>query len=112
VVASNYLPSIINQLKDTSLFSFAIPVLYNICIDYGMLLINSREHSLTQAEPAQQQASNSFLSKELIELISSPRFMDSKALLGYTCKILDLLITQRMSLKRQSAYNSNSWCSF
>jgi len=35
VVALNSLPSIILQLKDTSLLPFAIPVLYNICIDYG-----------------------------------------------------------------------------
>jgi len=47
-------------------------------------------------EPAQQQASNSFLTKELIELVSSPRFNDSRAFLGYVCKILDLLIQQRM----------------
>jgi hypothetical protein len=59
-------------------------------------LANSSGHSLTQAEPAQLQASNSFLSMELIELISSPRFNDSRAFLGYTCKILDLLIAQRM----------------
>lgn len=57
---------------------------------------------LTLEEPAQQQASNAFLSKELIELISSPRFIDSRAFLGYTCKILDLLIAQRMSSELQS----------
>lgn len=38
VVNSSYLPSIILQLKDTSLLPFAIPVLYNICIDYGKSL--------------------------------------------------------------------------
>lgn len=35
VVVSNYIPSIITHLKDTSLLPFVIPVLYNICIDYG-----------------------------------------------------------------------------
>ncbi|CZR61224.1 uncharacterized protein PAC_11120 [Phialocephala subalpina] len=79
VVESNYLPSIILQLQDTSLIPFAIPVLYNICIDY---------------EPAQKQASDFFLTKELIELISSPKFDDAKAFLGYICKILDLMVTQ------------------
>ncbi|RDW66446.1 hypothetical protein BP6252_10081 [Coleophoma cylindrospora] len=79
VVSSNYLPSIILQLQDTNLLPFAIPVLYNIIIDY---------------EPAQLQASNSYLSKSLVELISSPRFSNSTAFLGYVCKILDLLITQ------------------
>lgn len=62
-----------------------------------VLSANNSGLSLTLAEPAQVQASNSFLSKELIDLISSPRFNDSRAFLGYTCKILDLLIAQRMS---------------
>lgn len=38
VVASNSLHSINFQLQDTSLLSFTIPVLYNICVDYGMSL--------------------------------------------------------------------------
>jgi hypothetical protein len=63
--------------------------------------------SLTPEEPAQAQASNSFLSKELIELISSPRFIDSKAFLGYVCKILDLLIAQRMSPELQFIHDPN-----
>ncbi|TVY36666.1 hypothetical protein LOCC1_G006584, partial [Lachnellula occidentalis] len=79
VVASNYIPLIIHQLKDTSLLPFAIPVLYNICMDFG---------------PAQLQASNSFLSKEFTELISGPALNECKAFLLYICKILDLLITQ------------------
>jgi hypothetical protein len=36
VVASNYLSPVILELNDTSLLPFAIPVLYNICIDYGL----------------------------------------------------------------------------
>jgi hypothetical protein len=54
---------------------------------------------LTFPEQAQQQASNLLLTKELIELISSPRFNDSKAFLGYICKLLDLMIAQRMYSK-------------
>ncbi|KAK0122658.1 hypothetical protein ONS96_009696 [Cadophora gregata f. sp. sojae] len=76
VVASNYLGSVVSQLQDVTLIAFVIPVLYNICIDY---------------EPAQKQASESFLTKELVELISSPRFDDSRAFLGYACKLLDLM---------------------
>ncbi|TVY25020.1 hypothetical protein LHYA1_G006454 [Lachnellula hyalina] len=79
VVASNYLPSIILQLKDTSLLPFAIPVLYNICMDF---------------DPAQLQASNSFLSKELIELISGPALNECRAFLVYICRILNLIVTQ------------------
>lgn len=35
VVASNCMPLIITQLSDTNLLAFAIPVLYNVCVDYG-----------------------------------------------------------------------------
>jgi hypothetical protein len=97
VVAPNFLHSIIIQLRDSSLLPFAIPVLYNICIDYGKstLPVRGGHMKLTFVEPAQQQASNLYLSKELIGLVSSPRFSDSRAFLGYICKLLDLLITQR-----------------
>jgi len=95
VVTSNYLPSIILQLKDTSLLPFAIPVLYNICVDYGKLSSTKCNNNLLIfQEPAQLQASNSFLTKELIELISGPALTDCKAFLGYICKTLDLMITQ------------------
>lgn len=101
VVASSCLPSIILQLQDTSLLPFAIPVLYNICIDYGELnAFDTLMHLLTSPEPAQKQASDFFLTKELIELISSPRFNDAKAFLGYICKILDLMVTQRKCFAR------------
>lgn len=54
------------------------------------------QHALTPTEPAQQQASNSFLTKALIEMISNPAFNDSRAFLGYACKLLDLMIAQRV----------------
>ncbi|RAL63453.1 hypothetical protein DID88_003873 [Monilinia fructigena] len=79
VVESNYVPLIVTQLSDTNLLAFAIPVLYNVCVDYV---------------PAQQQASSSYLSRELITLIASPRFKDIVHFLGYICKLLDLLIQQ------------------
>lgn len=84
VVASNYLPSIIIQLRETSLLPFVIPVLYNICIDY---------------EPAQAQASTSFLGKELVDLISSPRFEDNRPFLGYISKLFSLLALQPSELE-------------
>jgi hypothetical protein len=61
-----------------------------------LLTLRNVKHDLTSTEPAQQQASNSFLTVELIEVISSPMFNDSRAFLGYTCKLLDLMIAQRM----------------
>lgn len=34
-ISEDYLPSIIRQLRDDYLADFAIPVLFNICVDYG-----------------------------------------------------------------------------
>jgi hypothetical protein len=98
VVASNYLPSIISNLKDVPLLPFAIPVLYNICIDYGKISIIIQTYRLTFTEPAQQQASAASLTRELIELISSPRFNNARAFFGYICKILEFMVAQRMFL--------------
>ncbi|KAL1858287.1 hypothetical protein VTK73DRAFT_7862 [Phialemonium thermophilum] len=85
VVQSNYLPSLINLLADDSLLSYAIPVLYNICVDY---------------EPAQLQASSLGLSSRLISLINGPRSTACRPLLGFICKILSLLVSQDFELKQ------------
>ncbi|RFU33636.1 hypothetical protein B7463_g2692, partial [Scytalidium lignicola] len=79
IVASTCMPAIIKQLEDSSIVPFAVPVLYNICLDY---------------EPAQLQASNSNLAKELISLISGSRLNESRAFLNQICKLVDLLISQ------------------
>jgi hypothetical protein len=80
-----------------------------------MVSISTFHHDilLMFQEPAQQQASNAFLAKELIGLVSSPAFNDSKAFLGYICKILDLMVTQRMYSRAPNAYDTtNMWPSF
>lgn len=35
VISRDYLPFIVMQLQTDSLADFAIPVLFNICVDYG-----------------------------------------------------------------------------
>jgi hypothetical protein len=45
-------------------------------------------------EPAQLQASNSFLTTEILDIIRGLRIWGAKPFLGYLCKLLDLLITQ------------------
>ncbi|KAL0933827.1 GTP binding protein [Colletotrichum truncatum] len=78
VVASNALPSIIGFLADDEALPFAIPVLYNILVDY---------------EPAQQAASASSLSLALVDLLTSPRLAHVQHLVGIISKILALLAT-------------------
>ncbi|KAH8808522.1 armadillo-type protein [Xylogone sp. PMI_703] len=79
IVASNGMSQIISLLGNSSIVPFVIPVLYNICLDY---------------EPAQLQASNLSLTRELISLLSGPRLNESRAFLNHICKLLDLLISQ------------------
>ncbi|RKF77598.1 putative gtp binding protein [Golovinomyces cichoracearum] len=77
--SKNYILSIIEQLKDASMLPFALPVLFNICVDYV---------------PNQLIAINSFLSRELITLISSSSFDRTQPLLDYIGQILALLVSQ------------------
>ncbi|TQS37521.1 hypothetical protein Golomagni_02001 [Golovinomyces magnicellulatus] len=77
--SNNYILSIIEQLKDASMLPFALPVLFNICVDYV---------------PNQLIAINSFLSRELITLISSSSFDRTQPLLDYVGQILALLVSQ------------------
>ncbi|SZF01038.1 unnamed protein product [Blumeria hordei] len=75
----NYLSSIILQLKDSTVLPYTLPVLFNICVDY---------------EPMQQLASKSFLTRELIKLISTSTHDRSFPLVEYTGRILALLASQ------------------
>ncbi|KAH6894444.1 armadillo-type protein [Thelonectria olida] len=79
VVEGNHLPSIMRQLQNEGLVPYAIPVLYNILVDY---------------EPAQKLASQSFLNTHLISLLSSDSVKSFAPLLTYFCKILSLLANQ------------------
>ncbi len=64
-------------------------------------------------EPAQQQASQLFLTKEIIELISSSRFNENRSSLSYyICKLLDLMVGQRRCHERQTSLLANRIYSF
>ncbi|KAK1990028.1 GTP binding protein [Colletotrichum falcatum] len=79
VVASNALPVIIGFLADDDAsLPFAVPVLYNVLVDY---------------EPAQAQASASSLTARLVDLLTSTRLAEAPHLVGIIAKILALLAT-------------------
>ncbi|TDZ34339.1 hypothetical protein CTRI78_v011611 [Colletotrichum trifolii] len=78
VVASKALPAIISLLQDSEAIPFAVPVIYNILVDY---------------EPAQQAASTAGLSLALADLLTSPRLAAAQHLIGIIGKILALLAT-------------------
>ncbi|ETS78309.1 hypothetical protein PFICI_10371 [Pestalotiopsis fici W106-1] len=79
VVASNCMPRIVNLINDDSMLAFAIPVLFNICVDY---------------EPTQVAAYKAGINPELVTLISSPRVANANAFIGYICKLLALVANQ------------------
>ncbi|KAK1675445.1 GTP binding protein [Colletotrichum godetiae] len=78
VVASNAITAVISFLTDDAALPFAVPVLYNILVDY---------------EPAQIQASSSSLTLHLVNLLTSPRLASAPHLMGIIGKILALLAT-------------------
>ncbi|WQF86621.1 Putative armadillo-like helical, Rap1 GTPase-GDP dissociation stimulator 1 [Colletotrichum destructivum] len=78
VVASGALAPIIGFLADDAAFLFAVPVLYNILVDY---------------EPAQAQASAESLTLHLVDLLASTRLADAPHLVDIVVKILALLAT-------------------
>lgn len=79
VVSLSILPSIIDLLDNSSTLPFAIPVLYNICLDY---------------EPAQKQASSYSLTKRLINMFVPERKWEVKPHVRYIRLIIELLVTQ------------------
>ncbi|GJD01277.1 GTP binding protein [Colletotrichum higginsianum] len=66
-------------------FHFAVPVLYNILVDY---------------EPAQAQASAQSLTWHLVDLLASTRLADAPHLVGIVVKILALLATHETEATR------------
>ncbi|POS83710.1 hypothetical protein EPUL_003679 [Erysiphe pulchra] len=77
--SSYYISAIIKQLKYTAMLPYALPVLYNICVDYV---------------PNQILASKSYLTRELIDLVKNPSFDNSLPTFEYVCRILTLLMSQ------------------
>ncbi|KAI0175128.1 armadillo-type protein [Pestalotiopsis sp. NC0098] len=79
VVASNCMPRIVNLINDDTLLNFAIPVLFNICVDY---------------EPTQVAAFQAGINPELVTLISGPRSANATNLMNIICKLLALVANQ------------------
>ena len=96
VVEGNHLGPIILRLKDEALTPFAVPVLYNIMVDYGQLDLPFplSSHTDLVQEPAQLKASQENLNQSLTALLSSPNIFNHAPFVSYICKILILLSTQ------------------
>lgn len=92
VVSQEVIPSIIEQLQDDSLAKLVIPVLYNICVDYGKtILLTLKSNANDVSEPAQEAVRENLLCPALIDLLARESF-DSQPLLGYVCPLLSFSI--------------------
>ncbi|KAK0388111.1 hypothetical protein NLU13_4355 [Sarocladium strictum] len=89
VVQGNYLPAIIRCLDVDVVVPYAIPVLYNILVDY---------------EPAQIAASQAGLSSQLINLFSMRNLPNLPLLIPFFCKILALLVTHECEATNASPH--------
>ncbi|KAI9673470.1 MAG: hypothetical protein M1817_002932 [Caeruleum heppii] len=97
VVQADSLTHIVRQLKDPSLYSIAVPVLYNICVDY---------------EPAQEQAARLGLVRELLDLTARESLDDGthEELLSYLSRLVEIIVEMdiRGPLNVDTAYASTN----
>ncbi|KAI0139164.1 ARM repeat-containing protein [Hypoxylon sp. NC0597] len=93
VVDSGLMPRLVELLGHDSLLQLAIPVLFNICVDY---------------EPAQVAASKARLSNYLVELITEPRLQEKASVyINVVYKLFGLVAAQEFepdSLNPQAPY--------
>ncbi|XDG06389.1 hypothetical protein ABKA04_006004 [Annulohypoxylon sp. FPYF3050] len=77
VIDSGHLPDLVKLLTHDTLLQFAVPVLYNICVDY---------------EPAQIAASKANATKSIIDFLTNPQLQDRAS--AYLYKLAGLVATQ------------------
>ncbi|KAI0894529.1 ARM repeat-containing protein [Annulohypoxylon nitens] len=77
VVDSGHIPDLVKLLTHDTLLQFAVPVLYNICVDY---------------EPAQIAASKANATKYIIDFLTNPQLQDRAS--AYLYKLAGLVATQ------------------
>ncbi|KAI1637714.1 armadillo-type protein [Biscogniauxia mediterranea] len=79
VVSSGCLPKIVARLDDDSLLAIAIPVLFNICVDY---------------EPAQKALYEAGINPALVKIISGPQLENASSVTSIICRLLILVAPQ------------------
>ncbi|KAH7407935.1 hypothetical protein BKA64DRAFT_667743 [Cadophora sp. MPI-SDFR-AT-0126] len=97
ILSCNVFPSIIRDLKDHFLSSFAVVVIYNMCCDF---------------EPAQREASKQHLTREVIEYISAGDYNHVAAFLDHCCELLGFMATQETEIEQAPSSTSLSLLNF
>ncbi|KAI1388055.1 ARM repeat-containing protein [Hypoxylon trugodes] len=84
VIDSDHLPGLVKLLSNESLLQLAIPVLYNICVDY---------------EPTQATAAKAGLSNYLIDLFINPQWQEKVSVyISIVYKLIGIAATQDSEL--------------
>ena len=93
VISNNFLSPLIYHLDNHHLITTIIPVLYNVCNDFGKLLYCPIRHTLIdRAEPGQAEALSSGLYPRLIQVLERGD-LSRTPFLSYLCRLLDLFET-------------------
>ncbi|KAK0101877.1 hypothetical protein ONS95_001311 [Cadophora gregata] len=85
ILSRNVFPSIIRDLRDHILSPFAVVVIYNMCVDY---------------EPAQREASEHQLTRELIEYLFAADDGRVEVFLDHCCELLGFMVTQEAEIDK------------
>ncbi|CAK41825.1 uncharacterized protein An14g00260 [Aspergillus niger] len=92
VVEHNYTAAILQHSSNPELIQVVIPVLYNICIDFG---------------PAQTQLAADKIVYILLKLVKDGAFKDNDALLDYVFELVELVGEQGMTSPPLLQFNAN-----
>ena len=96
VATDNHLKTIIALVENSRLVNVAVPVLYNICCDYGMLHLVQQPQQADLLEPAQVRVVEYGLIPTLITALSAEALDASSPAFTYLCRLFELGLPHRM----------------
>lgn len=102
VVDDNYTLAILRHSVNPELIQVAIPVIYNICMDFGKTPIvpTSKSHKLIKhirTEPAHVQLASNQTAYIFSYLLRDGSLDDNDSLLNFVCDLIELATEQGMS---------------
>lgn len=99
VVEGNYTLAIIRHFLNPDLLMVAIPVIYNICMDYGRTPFRLKKPTFAnnnQSEPAHAQMAENRAAYIILRLLRDGTLGDNEALLGFAYDLVELASEQGM----------------
>jgi hypothetical protein len=92
VVKDNYTFAILRQLQRPELIKVVIPVIYNLCVDFGIYSLSQMySHGWLDLEPAQSQLAGNKIVYILLKLVKDNAFQGNDTLLDYVYELIELV---------------------